>query len=539
MAMKVYQSGDLVVLEKNAEPVININISVCTFRIQDNIVTVFNRTDPTIENYDIVENIQDSLSAAVGNFAQVRAYLNAFILSGAAAPEILPLKSETFERITMNFEQEATLTSVMFKDPISGNVITSHDVNVIEAIANGTDIRIQLIGGHKILIDRLDLESIFIAGVLVTQVLATAVNELNGLFTNTGTSTNPPTITPASIALTFGNSINFTPTGTDVVTWTYDSLPTGVVSVAGQHKTIIGGSLLLPGTYNIIVRATNYYGSVTETIVLTVSAALVNTYSWAGSASSYFDTGSTPAQNNNSPFYMASGTSTGAAWTIFFWLKHLSTDGTGTFRGGLTFGAAHATIAGGVTNGIAFNSRSWGAPHNFMRTSVFVGLFPNRVYLLSPPITRDVWHSVMFTYDGTDINSSSAASFKLAIDGVDVTASGIAGYNGTGHGGGIFCSSTGLLNTHKLGEEPLANFVKISELVTFSGDLIADASTFHNGGSGDFDFAPYSPKQWYRCGDGTPTDISTYPLMANRGSVANVDMTLTSGTVGEYVSDVP
>jgi len=538
MAMKVYQSGDLVVLEKNAEPVININISVCTFRIQDNIVTVFNRTDTTIQNYDIVENIQDSLGSAVGNFAQVLAYLNAFILSGSAAPEILPLKSETFERITMDFEQEATLTSIMFKDPLSGNVITSHDVNVIEAIANGTDIRIQLIGGHKILIDRLDLESIFITGVLVTQVLATAVNELNGLFTNTGTSTNPPTITPASISLTFGNSINFTPTGTDVVTWTYDSLPTGVVSVEGQHKTIIGGSLLLPGTFNIIVRATNYYGSVTATIVLTVSAALVNTYSWAGSASSYFDTGSTPAQNNNSPFYMASGTSTGAAWTIFYWMKHLSTDGTGTFRGGLTFGAINAATPGLPTNGVTFTSRSWGWPHNAMRTSFHVGAFPNRVYLHSPQIARDVWHSVLYSYDGTDINASSAAPFKLAIDGVDVTATSLAGYQGTGHGGGVFCSGTGVNNTHKLGETPLANFVKISELVTFSGDLISDASTFHNGGSGAFDFAPYSPKQWYRCGDGTPSDYSTFPLMANRGSVANVDMTMT-GTIGEFVSDVP
>ena len=538
MAMKVYQSGDLVVLEKNAEPVININISVCTFRIQDNIVTVFNRTDTTIQNYDIVENIQDSLGSAIGNFAQVLAYLNAFILSGSAAPEILPLKSETFERITMDFEQEATLTSIMFKDPLSGNVITSHDVNVIEAIANGTDIRIQLIGGHKILIDSLDLESVFIAGVLVTQVLATAVNELNGLFTNTGTSTNPPTITPASISLTFGNSINFTPTGTDVVTWTYDSLPAGIVSVAGQHKTIIGGSLLLPGTFNIIVRATNYYGSVTATIVLTVSAALVNTYSWAGSASSYFATGSTPAQNNNSPFYMASGTSTGAAWTIFYWVKHLSTDTTGIYRNIMAFGAMHATSIT-ATNGVMFNSRSWGWPHNFQRETVVAGNYPHNVYLSTPGITRDVWHSIMFTYDGTDINASSAAAFKVAVDGVDVTASGLPGFSGTGHGGGIFCSSTGFPNTHELGEAPLVNYVKISELATFSGDLISDANTFHNGGSGAFDFTPYSPKQWYRMGDGTPSDYSTFPLMANRGSVANVDMTMTSGTIGEFVSDVP
>ena len=95
-------------------------------------------------------------------------------------------------------------------------------------------------------------------------------------------------------------------------------------------------------------------------------------------------------------------------------------------------------------------------------------------------------------------------------------------------------------NTHELGHAPLINHVKISELVTFSGNLISNSSSFHNGGDGGFDFAPYNPKQWYRMGDGYPfTDISTYPLMANRGSVANVDMTLTSGTIDEYVSDVP
>lgn len=236
---------------------------------------------------------------------------------------------------------------------------------------------------------------------------------------------------------------------------------------------------------------------------------------------------------------MASGTSTGAAWTIFYWVKHLSTDSGGIQRNIISFGECSASSLLSPRDGLMIHSRYWAAPYHAGRTYLRIGLNPNVVYLMSPTIAGNVWHSVMYTYDGTDINASSAAPFKVAIDGVDVTSSGLAGFGGTGHGGGIFCSGTGDNNTHKLGRAALVNHVKISELVTFSGDLISDANTFHNSGSGDFDFAPYSPKQWYRCGDGTPTDISTFPLMANRGSVANVDMTMTSGTVGEYVSDVP
>ena len=437
--------------------------------------------------------------------------------------------------IALDFAMDSAVT-VKIMNFTTSAILATFPANVCSAVANGaTDITIEYSGGEEKIVNKLPITAIKIEGVLQTGTQAAIMSLLNALFANAGGGV-APTITSVNINIATGGNINYQLTGTNVVAWSWDSLPDpSVVTQTGNPSKLIGGGSLSAGTYTAVARATNYHGFATKSITITVASPTLNAYSWQGSASSYFDTGATFTQNNNSPFYMASGTSTGTAWTIFFWLKHLSTDGTGAYRGGLTFGAAHATVVGGVTNGIAFNSRSWGAPHNAMRTGMVIGNYPNYVYLHSPQIARDVWHSVMYTYDGTDINSSSASPFKVAIDGVDVTATSLAGYSGTGHGGGVFCSSTGLFNTHKLGEEPLANFVKISELVTFSGDLISDASTFHSGG-GAFDFAPYSPKQWYRMGD--DGDYAAFPLMTNKGSLSNVDMTST-GIIAEYVSDVP
>ena len=134
--------------------------------------------------------------------------------------------SGNFNATSMGFKLDAGSTTILLLHLTTEAILDTYPTNSMVAVANGVDIRIQLIGGEKILIDALDLSTINIDGTLVTQVQVTAINELNALFANAGISNNPPTITPASISLTPTQSINFTPTGTDVVTWTYDSLPT-------------------------------------------------------------------------------------------------------------------------------------------------------------------------------------------------------------------------------------------------------------------------------------------------------------------------
>ena len=61
----------------------------------------------------------------------------------------------------MNFVQDATLTTILFKGVIGGDILRTEAINSIEAVANGVDIRIQRTGGVEILIDTLDISKTF------------------------------------------------------------------------------------------------------------------------------------------------------------------------------------------------------------------------------------------------------------------------------------------------------------------------------------------------------------------------------------------
>ena len=100
------------------------------------------------------------------------------------------------------------------------------------------------------------------------------VNALNTIFQTAGTPTgSTPAITsPLTIALYQGQTINYELTANFGVgyEWDFSNVP-GVVNVEGNVRRIIGGSSLSVGTYNIPVKAINYNGEDSETIVLTVS----------------------------------------------------------------------------------------------------------------------------------------------------------------------------------------------------------------------------------------------------------------------------
>ena len=98
-------------------------------------------------------------------------------------------------------------------------------------------------------------------------------DNLNANFVAAGSgSNNPPFIKPPLvIGLVQGETLNY-----ELITdygvgyeWDFSNVP-GVVNVEGNPRKIIGGSGLLAGTYNIPVKAINYNGEDSETIVLTV-----------------------------------------------------------------------------------------------------------------------------------------------------------------------------------------------------------------------------------------------------------------------------
>lgn len=575
MAMKVYQSGDLVVLEKNAEPAININVNVCSFRIQDNIVAVFNRTDPTIENYDIVENIQDSVGADVGDFDQVLAYLNAFILSGSGASEILPLKGETYNRITMNFEQDATLTSILFMNPIGGDILISFDINTIEAVANGTDIRIQLTGGHKVLVDRLDLESVYIDTVLVTQVLATAIIEINALFVNAGGLVgNLPVITSTNtINLIAGNTINHIITGTNIVALEVDTSTTGTVPAGAirrpdqDPRRVIGGSTLAIGTYLVYITAYNYFGQVTQTLSIIVSSSFVNTYSAYGglvTTDKHFLVDSAIVTQPPSPLFRAAnstGNSSDAAyaWSVSFYHKSAQTAGSGR---GCPFGV------GGTRQ-----NRPWAGFDVFIygsaaKTEVRInygGKF-SYVYLafelIGTPMSS--WNHYVVCYNGGDTDfttnpggqSGSEGCFSVYINGVSIaqtssfsSANGFSGVINAEDMGSNYTQDTSvrIMRSFYVPTAFPSTKMNIDEMGFFNYTLSgADVTTLYNLG------VPISlngalavdPLDYVRCGDGVNplnpanTDLLNFPVMYNFYS-GRFNWDAQNMTVADYVSDVP
>ena len=99
-------------------------------------------------------------------------------------------------------------------------------------------------------------------------------NALNALFSSSGTpSTNVPVITSnLTASLVEGQTLNYELTADYGVGYEWDlSNVSGITTVEGNPRKLIGGSSLAVGTYNIPVKAINYNGEDSETLVLTVS----------------------------------------------------------------------------------------------------------------------------------------------------------------------------------------------------------------------------------------------------------------------------
>tara|TARA_R110000851_G_scaffold6804_1_gene26956 strand:+ start:281 stop:1591 length:1311 start_codon:yes stop_codon:yes gene_type:complete len=250
---------------------------------------------------------------------------------------------------SMNFVQDATATTILFKDVTTGNILRAEAINSIQAVANGTDIRIQRTGGEQIFIDALDIITTYIDGVVVTAVLATAVNELNSLFAlTTGAIGKLPTITSGDILLTVGNPINYFVTGDNIASVDYDltGLPAATLTTPLYNQfNLIGGTLLPVGNYTFTVHCFNYWGQTSKVINISVASSYTNTYSYEGITQSYFIKNAVGSENDT-PLYRPTG-ATGPAWTIFSWMKSASTS---AWRPIFSFGD-YGSAAGGTNAG--------------------------------------------------------------------------------------------------------------------------------------------------------------------------------------------
>ena len=355
-------------------------------------------------------------------------------------------------------------------------------------------------------------------------------NALNAIFSSSGTPTeNAPNITSSlAISLVEGETLNYELTADYGVGYEWDlSNVSGVTTVDGNIRKLIGGSSLVSGTYNIPVKAINYNGEDSETVVLTVSTPpFANTKSinfanqdWLGANASQVD--DVLGRSGN-------GSGSSDAWTISFWFK-----GSTASQGQVILYFGDNDIAnGGYIQLMQINSNGnkllrlrYGSNNNNLKLQTSAG-----------SITPNTWQHILVTYDGGTTGASSGdlnnyySRFDIYIDGVLQSTSN--SHQNYGYTGSVDADN------FRVGRFVSGNYMRdcrVDELALFDSDQSSNISDIYNSGS-PFDLSTLTtePKHWWRMGDG-----DTYPYLQDSGTEGNCIFQMNNMTSADIVNDVP
>ena len=357
-------------------------------------------------------------------------------------------------------------------------------------------------------------------------------NQLNAIFQSSGTpSGSAPTITSnLAINLTQGQTLNYELTADFGVGYEWDlSNVSGVTTVEGNIRKLIGGSSLAVGTYNIPVKAINYNGEDSQTIVLTVSTPpFSNTKSvrllnqdWLGANAALLD--ATFGRSGN-------GSGASDAWTISFYYKG-STD----TQGQVIFYVGNNDIANqGYIELRQINSNG----QKLLRLKYGTNNNNLRIQTLPGSITPNTWQHILISYLGGSTGSSSGSinsyynQFVIKIDNaVQTTNNSNSNY---GYSGSIVCQNA-----------RIGRFVSGSHLRGANVDEFAIWDSNQNANSADiynnktpFDLMTLTaqPRHWARFGDGS-NDV--FPFSGDYGTEGTLVWQSYNMTQANFVNDVP
>jgi len=356
----------------------------------------------------------------------------------------------------------------------------------------------------------------------------TVVNELNAIFSSSGSSSNnAPQITSSlAISLTVGSTLNYELTATNGVGYEWSNLPAGVTTVDGNVRKLIGGSSLSTGTYNISAKAINYYGEDTETVVLTVAnPAFADTKSVRFDNTQYL--AATPSVSH--PLYRASnGAGASDAWTMSFWLK--AGTATNVVQTILSFGGSSKANDGCVwvkVDGSSSNDRivlEYGTQYNQLKLKTPVN-----------SVTSNTWQHWVIIYDGGSTGSGSGAisssygRFSIYKNGVLQTTTNT--HLNYGYSGSV--PATEFRVGRRVGANGYLRTSSVDEVALWGSDQSSNVAAIYNSGSThNLSSLTSAPTHWWRMGDG-----DTYPTLED--NVGSLDLTMLNMNVANIVTDTP
>lgn len=358
-------------------------------------------------------------------------------------------------------------------------------------------------------------------------------NALNAIFQVSGNADGEVPVITSSLAVTLteGDTLNYELTANYGVGYEWDlSNVSGVTTVEGNVRKLIGGSGLSVGTYNIPVKAINYYGEDSETIVLTVSSppfsntksVRFNQNDWLGGNAALIQSlerasnGSGSADAWSIGFYFDAGTSNNQEQTILYY--------------------GSSDVANGNHIRVYWNGDNAARQRIILR----YGTNNNNLEFETPVgsvASSDGWQHFLITYDGGTTGASSGdindyySRFSIYIDGVLQT---------TTNSNDNYGITTGLTGQNfRIGRYNTSSYMRnsclVDELAIWDSDQSGNVSSIYNSGT-PFDLSTLGtpPKHWWRMGDG-----DTYPNLQDSGTEANCTLVMYNMTAADIVNNVP
>jgi len=429
--------------------------------------------------------------------------------------------------MSIKIYKDVAANSIFIEDANGAQFLNSLQASVPETTVNITDLarQIEIVSGadHTDFVDINDNP--------YTGSATEVCDQLNAIFSSSGTPTNntPEITSTLAISSVEGSVINYELISNFGVgyEWDLSNVP-GITTVEGNVRKLIGGSSLASGTYNIPVKAINYNGEDSQTLVLTVSSPpfsntksiRFNTQDWLGANAALLS--STLGRSGN-------GSGSSDAWSISFWYNGSTANQAQTifyFGDNDIANGGHINLSQINSNGNKLLRLRYGTNNNRIQIQTSAG-----------SITPNTWQHILITYDGGTTGSSSAdindyySRFKIFIDSVEPTRNNTN--NNFGYTGSIDADNlrVGRYNTGSY----IRNGAKVDELAVWDSDQSSNISNIYNSGS-PFDLSTLTtkPKHWWRMGDG-----DTYPFIQDNGTEANCIFVMNNMTSADIVNDVP